>query len=430
MRPITILCSGDLHLGRISSKCGPEGDDAGIHSIRHAWLRIVDLAIAREVNFVLLSGDIADDGSNQYEAMGPFEAGMARLAERGIPVFLVAGNHDARTLPRLAALRDNQGIHLLGRDGHWEQVDLPLEGPPQVSLVGWSYPAGRRVAALPVDELTVRPCPGIPVIALAHTDYRTSAGDYASVSIEALRKTLHIDLWLLGHIHAPELIAGPPYILNPGSPQALDPGEPGIHGPWLVDISNGRIDRIEQIPLSSVAYCAVTVDVTGMTDDDELAAWLLRALEQQKQAYHPTCATPRLACRATLTGRTHLLERLYTDRQRILREQPLLEASGCYLERIDLIGIMPAYDLTELCRRNDAIGKLANILQALEQPDGDVAATTYLRGATDVFQRVLSAPTFPADPISRDGLPLPAALLKAECGRLLDALLRQQEAHS
>lgn len=150
MRHLKILCSGDLHLGRISSKCGPEGDDFGTHAVREAWRRVVDCAIEHEVHLLLLSGDIADSGSNQYEAMGPFETGITRLKAHGIPVFLVAGNHDAQTLPRLAGLFADSSVRLLGRDGGWEQVDWPAEGQPEVSLVGWSYPAGPTVSALPL----------------------------------------------------------------------------------------------------------------------------------------------------------------------------------------------------------------------------------------------------------------------------------------
>ncbi len=429
MHQITILCTGDLHIGRVSSKCRPEGDNGGSFTVRNTWMRIVDCAIAREADLLLLSGDIADDGSNQYEAMGPFEAGVARLAEHGIAVYLVAGNHDAHTLPRLTALLDSNRVRLLGRDGSWEQVDWPAEGPARVSLLGWSYPAGRRVAKLPVEELAAHPRPGVPVIALAHTDYRTSAGDYAAVSIEALRRTRHVDAWLLGHIHAPELLDGTPLILNPGSPQALDPGEPGSHGPWLMEIVDGRITGVEQLPLSSVAYCTLSVDVTGMADDDELMGRLKPAVDEQLRAIRREGAAPRLACRVALTGRTNQVERLCTDRQRILRDQPLLEAYDIYLERIDLTGIAPAHDLHELRQQNDAIGKLATILYLLEQGSTDGEVAPYLFGAHDIVQRILDAANFP-EPIPRDGLPSPEALLKAECGRLLDALLRQQGAPS
>ena len=117
MPTISILCTGNIHLGRVSSKCLAESDDATSYTARAAWLRLVDEAIARKVDLLLLSGDIADDGGNQYEAMGPFETGVKRLAAHGIPVYMVAGNHDAAVLRKLTAMLNPDAVHILGQDG-------------------------------------------------------------------------------------------------------------------------------------------------------------------------------------------------------------------------------------------------------------------------------------------------------------------------
>ncbi len=416
MRAVKILCTGDLHLGRVSSKYGPERDDVAPFTVRAAWARLVECAIAQDVGLVLISGDIADDGGNRYEAMGPFEAGVARLTERGIHVYLVAGNHDARTLPQILRLCSHANVHLLGQDGCWEAVAWPPDAP-RVNLLGWSHPAGRRVNALPLEGLP-QPSAQLPTIAVAHTDYR-GTGDYAAVRVEALRRCTGVDLWLLGHIHAPELLPGSPIILNPGSPQALDPGEPGVHGPWLVEIVDGAIACPVQLPLSSVAYAALEVDITGLGDEEELVTRLLPALQEVSRPY-PTRETPRLSCRVTLTGRTALLQRLHADRQQLLDSQPLLDGHGIYLEQLDLTQLRPDYDLPMLATRADAIGNVARLLRGLDAGEDDAT----VRGAADLLRGVVA--TVPDDLC--EALPDPAALLRTECGRLLDALLRQEEA--
>lgn len=419
MPNISILCTGDLHIGRVSSKCLTDTDDVTCYTARSTWLRMVDYAIAQHIDLVLISGDLADDKGNQYEAMGPFETGVSRLAAHEIPIYMVAGNHDASVLPRLTHMLADGAVHLLGRDGHWEQRNWPVQSEtPLVSLLGWSYPDG-RVPELPLQNIMIQRQSGVPVIALAHTDYHGNCQDYASCSLESLRGIIDVDLWLLGHIHLPEYLPGSPIILNPGSPQALDPGEPGVHGPWVLHISDGQISAIEQIPFSSVTYCSVTIDISAFSADDELVAFLLPVLG--------TNHLSRVSCRVTLTGRTAHLQQLATDVQHLLNEQPLLENHQLYLEQIDLSAIRPAYDLSTLATRSDVIGVLAELLQKVGQGEENATTSTYLQGVSEQIRLVMTSPAF-REVQFRDSPPDTQQVFTIECRRLLDWLLRQEEA--
>lgn len=422
---VKILCTGDLHLGRISGKCLFDGEESSAHSTREAWARIVDCAINLGVDLLLLSGDIADDGSNQYEAMGPFEAGIRRLAANGIETVMVAGNHDARVLPRLSGLFSGPALRLLGRGGSWEQVCWPSAEVPRLCLAGWSFPGG-KVSRLPLEEFTPCPREGVPLIALAHADYHAGGGsEYAPVKPEDLRAKTGVDLWLLGHLHAPEKLDGLPVILNPGSPQALDPGEPGVHGPWLVEVRDGRVRRVEQQPLSSVAYHALSLDMSSLGEEDELAAFILQHLAPIEQSYRGE-APPRLSCRLRLTGRTGMLGKLCQDVERILQEQPLRDGHNIYLERIDVSDVGANLDLAKLRQRPDLIGTLAGLLCDLEAPALPEDRRPFLRGAEEQVWRVANNVAY-RDGVPQDDLPAPETLVKAECRRLLDALLRQEE---
>ena len=426
MHHVKILCTGDLHLGRVSSKCTHEGEEAGEYSVRNTWRRVVDCAIDRQVSLVLLSGDIADDGGNQYEAMGPFEAGVARLFAQHIPVFLVAGNHDARTLPLIMRVLEPYHARLLGRNGDWEQCEWP-EAAPVVSLIGWSH-ADRTVPKLPLETLQPQHRAGLPMIALAHTDYRTSTDNYAACSLDALRRVPGIDLWLLGHIHAAEKLDGPPIILNSGSPQALDPGEAGAHGPWLVEITHSEITNVEQIPLSSVLYCAISVDVSAMTEEDELVALLLAKLHDVRSRKAGGSYAPRISCRVTLTGRTRLLNHIYKDCDTALQEQPLLEAHDIYLEQITRSAVGPECNLAELVTQGGVIASLAAILLDLEN-GGQGEAAPFVRAAEELARREVTAPAFGIAEVQQEA-PAAREVLTAECRRLLEELLRQREARA
>lgn len=425
---VRILCSGDLHLGRISSRCGQDNDPTGSLAVREAWLRLVQCAIDRQVHLVLLSGDIADDGGNQYEAMGPLESGIALLAAHQIPVFLVAGNHDAQVLPRLVDFVAGQGVQLLGQHGQWERVDWPPDGAPQLTLIGWSYPASGRVASLPVEALALPAPAAVPVIVMAHTDYRSGGDDYAATTVEAMR-AVPADLWLLGHVHAPELLEGAPRILNPGSPQAMDPGEPGCHGPWIVEIAEGRIHKIEQIPLSSVVYASVEIDLSGLHPDDELMARLKPPLLALRDAHPHQDPFPRFSCRVKARGRCVDLARRYAESRLILQEQPLLDGYGIFLDTLDMSTVGPVYELATLASREDTIGLLARLLLSLETGDASPEISPWVSLADEAALSVLNGAAMPAELVPGD-FPAPVTVLKAECGRLLEALLRQMEARA
>jgi len=425
MPHIRVLCTGDLHLGRVSSKCTQDGEEIGDYSVRRAWQRVVDCAIAREVSLVLLSGDIADDKSNPYEAMGSFEAGMARLAAKQIAVFCVAGNHDAQVLRRLVK-SSKYPVHLLGHDGGWEQVEWP-EHAPQVSLIGWSH-SDSNVRELPLAELAPSSHSDRPLLALAHTDYHNTTDKYAASNVEALRRISGVDCWLLGHIHAPEILAGAPLILNPGSPQALDPGEPGIHGPWLLELAGNQVVQVEQIPLSSVAYDAIVVSMDGFTEADELIAWLQPELDRLRERYRSGEYQPRLSIRVTLTGRTDALNVLYENRENLLNAQPRLYPDNMYFDGIELSGVRPAYDLRQLRREHGGpVAVLAGILLALEEGETNEQAAAFLHGAGEVVRQTLNMPAFNLAEV-KDDVPAAAEVLATECRRLLDVLLRQMEA--
>ena len=82
-----ILFSGDLHIGRHSSRI-PQSLDGPKYSAARAWERIVDIATEDKYEIVLLSGDIADQDNDYYEAIGPLERGIQRLGEAGIRTVL------------------------------------------------------------------------------------------------------------------------------------------------------------------------------------------------------------------------------------------------------------------------------------------------------------------------------------------------------
>ncbi|MCL4855094.1 MAG: DNA repair exonuclease, partial [Bryobacteraceae bacterium] len=74
-------------------------EGAPIEEIRGATRRalenLVDLAVEQSVAFVLVAGDLYDGDWREFRTGLYFVSQMARLRDAGIPVVLIAGNHDA-----------------------------------------------------------------------------------------------------------------------------------------------------------------------------------------------------------------------------------------------------------------------------------------------------------------------------------------------
>lgn len=384
-----ILCTGDLHIGRRSSRL-PSHLDGRAHSAAAGWERIVDLALAEGVDIVVLSGDLVDRENRFYEAVGPLESGLRRLAGAGITTVAVAGNHDFDVLPRLADTFDPASFRLLGRGGVWERATI-RRGESVLHLDGWSFPA-QYVRESPVAAYGLPVPDDGSVLGLLHADLEQPASSYAPVAFPELRARA-VDFWLLGHIHTPYLHQGDGLapVLYPGSPQALDPGESGAHGVWLLEFAAGRSFDARLVPLSTVRYDEVVVDLTDASDLGEVDARVIDGVRAHAASIEGGAALRCVSCRLRVVGRTPVhrglaahLEGLATDLE--------LQAGGAtaVVERVE-VATRPAYDLAELARGRDPVALLAGLLGSFEAGSPRAAHPEALAGEAEAGATVSAA---------------------------------------
>lgn len=362
-----LLVAGDLHLGRASSRvtAAPEG---GLHTCTAAWARLVDCALAEQVDLVLLTGDLVDERNRFWEALGPLQRGLERLAEAGVQSFAVAGNHDHDVLPRLADALGPGRLRLLGRGGRWECISIEREHEEVVRLAGWSFPR-REVTTSPLDAWDVAAAPSVVTLGMVHGALDDPQSRYAPLDQSRLR-SLPVSAWLLGHQHAPKwLDDGGPWILYPGSPQAMDPGEPGLHGAWLVTLEQGRPCAPDLVPLSSVRYETVAVDLTGVDSEDLLGATVLSALraEAGRLVRGSGSQLRALGLRLRLEGRTRLRRGLARMVERVRSDLELpVEGAEVTVESVR-IEAGAEIDLEEHARGNAPTAVLARLLLDLDR---------------------------------------------------------------
>ncbi len=371
-RPILLV--GDIHLGRrppgLEDVLPALGLEAHELSASAAWNAAVTWAIERNHRAVVLAGDVVEGVRDRFEAYAHLQRGASRLAEAGIPVFAVAGNHDVEALPRLADRLPE--VTLLGRGGRWECVPIPgREDEIPVDLVGWSFPRAQvfddPAAGPGLEQALEKRRPGARLIGVVHGDLDAPGSRYAPLSRHRLEQA-SVDAWFLGHIHAPDTLEGPRPLGYLGSLPALDPGETGVHGPWELELDGGL--TLRQVPLSPVRFENVELELGADTpaDSDALLAGLGRAIRERLGPSLEVTDGPLklLAVRLTLTGRLHDRRPL----EEILDLEPVQrlfpgENPPLVITRIT-DRTRPAVDLEQLAASPTPAGELARILLALE----------------------------------------------------------------
>ncbi len=68
-----------------------------LSAIPEAYDRVIDAAIARNVDFVVVAGTSSTPRAPRTATTCASSKGCERLGEAGIPVYLITGNHDPYT---------------------------------------------------------------------------------------------------------------------------------------------------------------------------------------------------------------------------------------------------------------------------------------------------------------------------------------------
>ena len=430
---IKVLATGDLHIGRRSSKIPTAFSDPEEFSCASMWMRLVDCALEEEVDLVLLSGDLVEQDNCFFEAIAPLERGLEKLRSHGIQTYATAGNHDARVLPQLTKLVQSGSLHLLGEKAAWQSIDCLKDNEPLVRIHGWSFHHHHHQTS-PMLHYNLEPHPDVPTLGLLHADLDVPNSNYAPVSLDDLQSQ-DVAIWVLGHQHKPrhEQRAGRPQVLYPGSPQAMDPGEGGPHGPWILQLEGKNTVTAKQLPLSTVRYDTCRVNAEDCAEAEQLRALLFQKAEDFETDLQTLQKPPRLALlRFIIEGRSAFSSQLHSlpelEPGSGIYSQPLLRREiAVYAEKIK-DETQPVFDLEELAEKKDPVGIVAALLLELETgaPDSETKALIErsLKATQDVDQSSSYVRIRGEGPqIDREAA---TAILRAQ-GLLLLTELRKQE---
>lgn len=285
-----LLHTSDWHLGRSLHRVSML--DAQAAFLDH----LVATAREREVDAVLVAGDVYDRAVPPLAAVELFDDALHRLAAAGVPTVMISGNHDsARRLGVGAGLIDRAGIHLrtdpagcgtpvLLADAHGPVAcyGLPYLEPALVKeQFGAAKPAHEPVLAAAMrrvrQDLAGRE-PGTRSVVLAHAfvaggEESDSERDITVGGVAAVPAAVFhgVDYVALGHLHGCQTITE--RVRYSGSPLAYSFSEAKHRKTmWLVDLDARGDVRTERVDCPAPRPLARLRGTLGALLDDPALA--------------------------------------------------------------------------------------------------------------------------------------------------------------
>ncbi|MAT15190.1 MAG: exonuclease [Planctomyces sp.] len=349
------------------------------NAARRALENLVRLAIDEEVKFVLISGDLYDGDWRDFQTGFFFIKQASRLREAGIPLFLIAGNHDAAN-KMTRSLRLPENVHLFPATTSDTVVIDELE----VALHGQSF----QQAAVTEDLSKQYPAArsGYLNIGLLHTSCTGREGHepYAPCTIEGLTAKGY-DYWALGHVHTREVLCESPYIVFPGNIQGRHARETGAKGCYLVTVDASRSLTLDFRPLDVLRWEVAAVDVSST----EGTADVLDLFGDSFEKLMREAGDLALAVRVELTGQTDLHQKLHSERNQLIREIQArgIDAGGgnLWIEKVKLRTSLPARSTT-LVVPEGAVGEIRKLFESVR--GGNDKLLEYGFDFEDVFRKL------------------------------------------
>ena len=376
MRAFRFVHAADLHLDSPFRGLAQTalGDDLQSATFR-AFDRIVTHALHSRSDFVVLAGDLYDSRDRSLRALVEFRRQMERLAEHGIPVYIVHGNHDPLDgWGSRFGMPDNVCVF----DGEAREVAVVRDGREIARITGVSYTEERVTRNLARSLPPARD--GAYSIAVLHANVGGQSGHaaYAPASIADLVEA-GFDYWALGHIHTHAVLSRSPTIAYPGNPQGRHARETGPRGCYEVTVTQNGRTHLKFVETDVVRWEELDFSIAGYTRMEELLDGLKAEARRMASGFDgPVVLRCRLAGSGPLhadlerdgvsedladelRGHVHveslrLETRSSADRQELARSEPVI---GDFLKLVERAKQDPEYrsyleqSLSPLFRRRD-----------------------------------------------------------------------------
>lgn len=253
---IRFLHTGDLHLDSPFRGLTAEKARQRREEQREMLERICALARERQVDLVLIAGDLFDGEGVYYETTRMIADLLSSIPAK---VFIAPGNHDpfTETSP-YASIRWPENVHVF-RSEYMQRVELP---ELHCAVYGTAFTSKYRDSS-PLEHFKAGYDEGLCRVMVMHGDLSAGKSRYGALSADALATT-GMDYVALGHIHrhtGVERRKSTCYSYC-GCPEGRGFDECGEKGVLIGEVEPGNV-KVEFVPLAMRRYEEIEVDITG-----------------------------------------------------------------------------------------------------------------------------------------------------------------------
>lgn len=394
MDSITFIHAADLHL---------DSPFQNVNSLDEIWRtrlqesgwqafgQLISLAIERQVDFVVLSGDIFDQDSYSIKAHMRFYRQLQRLSQAAIHTYILHGNHDPQKSDsrNIFAVNDPY-VHVFSADCV-ERFSHYKNGQEIARLYGrsfWqrhvhedlaaqyiSYEEQERAASQAEYAVKGHAVQGYAPkkIAVLHGVVGKEAEHvpYAPTSTEQIKGS-NFDYWAMGHVHTRKVLSSDqPLIVYPGNTQGRNIRETGAKGCYIVTLGNQGAGNWETnlnfYPLEQVRWEQITVDIEEI-DPIKLEKiglpLLIDFVREQLEQQYTQIGKPMIV-KLLLQGQTPLYRELRkADTLDVIRE----ELESQMIAIVEIVNYTrPLLDMERLRNQKTLLGEFLTLLQQVRQ---------------------------------------------------------------
>jgi exonuclease SbcD len=261
MKQISFIHAADLHLD--SPMTGLKHLPAAVfkrvrESTFSSLSKLTKAAIEREVDFVILAGDLFDGADRSLRAQSKLRSEMVKLEANNIPVYVVHGNHD-HLGGTWVSLDFPANVHIFANDVEVKTLQTKLGAA--VNLYGFSYHQ-RHIYDRKINDYQKQE--GVDFhIGILHGNEggNNEHGNYAPFYLKELLEK-QFDYWALGHIHKREILSEYPPVVYPGNLQGRNKKEEGAKGFYHVRLTDADA-KLEFIEAADVIWEEAVIDAKG-----------------------------------------------------------------------------------------------------------------------------------------------------------------------
>src|SRR5690625_4613498 len=233
----------------------------------HAFDYLIKIAIQKNVDFILLVGDLFDHERQSLKAQVYLKNAFEKLESHSIQVFLSYGNHDhINGNPYQISFPHN--VHIFPSE-KVTSFAFYKNGQRLASIYGFSY-ENRSITKNKINEYKLENAEVPFHIAMLHGSIVGNKlhDPYAPFKLTDLYNT-HFDYWALGHIHKKEILSETPPIIYPGNTQGRHRNESGEKGFYYIEMSENKLNK-QFIKSNVIQFETISIDLNDEETIDQI----------------------------------------------------------------------------------------------------------------------------------------------------------------